>query len=198
MMLRKVSYLSAFIMAISINAPVLAALGTGKIGYVNIEQALVLELDAQELFKKLEEKERKILDDEQKASSEFEKKFADYQKSLPKLSDKAKIEQQQALTNEYQSLQAKFTQRRKEVMEERQKIIADLENKNRLLLECLARKEKYDIIYNSQALFYVSEEIKKNDITGKLVEAFNQAYPIKVTDTKKVPANQKSKKGQTK
>jgi outer membrane protein len=192
-MLKKVFYLSVAVFTIGINIPVNAAIGSTNIGYVNIEQALTMELDAQKSFQELEKEEQEILNGEQKASAEFEKKFADYQKSLPKLSDKAKIEQQKVLTDEYQSLQAKFTQKRKDVMEKRQRIIGDLENKNRLLLESLARKKKYDIIFNSQALFYVSDELKKHDITPELVKSFNEAYPPK-GDTKKTPVNKTDKK----
>lgn len=168
---------------IALAMPLKASVNLANIGYVNIEQALSMELDAQKLFKDLETEEQEILNAEQKASAEFEKKFADYQKSLPKLSDKAKMEQQAVLTGEYQGLQAEFTNKRRNVMEKRQKIIADLENKNRLLLESVARKKKLDIVYNSQALFYVSEELKKNDITSELVLEFNKAYPLK-TDKK--------------
>jgi Skp family chaperone for outer membrane proteins len=188
-MSRKVFCLFVAMLTLVINMPVLAAITPVNFGYVNIEQALTMELDAQKSFQELEKEEQEILNGEQRATAEFEKKFAAYQK----LSDKAKVEQQKALADEYQSLQARFTQKRKDVMEKRQRIIADLENKNRLLLESLARKKKYDIIYNSQALFYVSEELKKNDTTAELVAEFNKAYPLKAPDTKKTPVNQKGK-----
>ena len=66
---------------IALAMPLKASVNLANIGYVNIEQALSMELDAQKLFKDLETEEQEILNAEQKASAEFEKKFADYPES---------------------------------------------------------------------------------------------------------------------
>jgi outer membrane protein len=156
-----------------------------KMGYVNLEIALSQELEAQKYTKELEKEEQDILDAEQKAGADIEKKVADFQKTSAKLSEKAKLEQQTALGNEYNNLRQQFAQRRMDVNKKRQDILANVENKNRLLLESISRKEGYTLVFNSAVLVYVSEDIKKNDITAKLVAEYNKAYPVKVEGPKK-------------
>lgn len=165
-----------------------------KIGYVNLEIALSQELEAQKFVKELEKEEQDILDAEQKASMEIEKKFADFQNSMSKLSEKAKMDKQNALGTEYNSLKQHFSQRRMDVNKKRQDIVTNLENKNRLKLESISRKEGYSMVFNSAALVYVSEETKKNDLTAKLVAEYNKDYPVKVEGPKKPAAKDTKKK----
>jgi Skp family chaperone for outer membrane proteins len=158
-----------------------------KIGYVNFEVAFAQENEAQKHTADLEKEERAILEREQKARGDIETKMAKFQESMAKLSDKARQEQQMALGEEINKLQEQLNQKRVEHGQKRQHILGDLENKNRLLLESISRKESYDLVFNSAALVYASDEIKKNDITGKLVAEYNKAYPVKAEPAKAAP-----------
>jgi len=162
-----------------------AAVDPNKIGIVNFDIAFRDEHEAQKLTKDLEKEEQEILDTEQKASMEIEKKVAEFQKNMPKLSDKAKMDQQTTLSNEYNNLRQQFAERRVNVNKKRQEGVANLENKNRAKIESIARKENYSLVLNSAAVIYASDEVKKNDITSKLVTEYNKEYPVKAEAPKK-------------
>src|SRR5580700_4037928 len=78
-----------------------------KIGFVNFDVAFSQEHEAHKYTDELGKEEQEILDSEQKARIEIEKKMADFQKTMTKLTDKAKFDQQTALSNEISALQQK-------------------------------------------------------------------------------------------
>lgn len=162
-----------------------AKAGLLKIGYVNFEIAFAQEQEAQKYTAEVEKEERAILEGEQKARTEIEAKMAKFQESMAKLSEKARQDQQTALGNEINALQQQFTQRRSDLDEKRRRILADLENKNRLMVDSLSRKDNYSIVFNSASMVFVSEDIKKNDLTVKLVAEYNKTYPVKPEAPKK-------------
>lgn len=182
-----------FLLSVSFSGLVCAESAGFKLGYINFEKAFQEELEAKKHIQELEGKETAILEGEQKARVDIEGKMSEFRKSMAKLSEKARQEKETALTNEIALLQQQFNQKRQDLLQERQQILVDLESKNRLILDSLAKEEKYDMIFNSSSLLYVSPEIKKNDLSGKVVERYNKAYPVKV-ETKKNTTGGKSKK----
>lgn len=170
-----------------------------KIGYVNFEIAFAQANEAQKFTTELEAEERSILEREQKARTTIEGKLAKFQESMAKLSDKARQEQQMALNDEINKEQDALNKLRTDYTQKRQRILTDLENKIRLQVESLARKEGLDIVFNSVAMVFVSDKIKKNDLTTKLIAEFNKAYPVKAEPAKKgAPAKSPAKPAEKK
>jgi Skp family chaperone for outer membrane proteins len=169
-----------------------AALEMPKIGYVNFDVAFAQEQEAQKFTAELEKEERAIVEREAKARADIETEIAKMQEGATKLSDKARQERNAALGDVINKKQEELNQKRIEHNQKRQHILADLENKNRLLLESISRKENFSLVFNSAALVYASDEIKKNDITSKLVSEYNKAYPVKAEPVKKAPPAKKS------
>lgn len=170
--------------ALTAVASLTIAPSTLKIGYINFDIAFAEEQEAKEYSSKLEEKEKKILAAEDKARTDIESKMLDFKNTESKLGEKAKQEKQVALSNEINLLQQKFNQERQSLIQERQTILTDLEQKNRLILNSLAKEEKLDIVLNSSAILYLSDELKKNDLSKKVSERYNKAYPVKKDDKK--------------
>lgn len=150
---------------------------TPKFGYVNFEMAVSLQEEAKRDLGELDKTEAKINEDEQKAREDIEKKMANFRTSVASLSEKARQEKENALGEEIGKLQQLFAQRRSDLAKKKQELITKLENKNRLLLDSIAKNGSYDAIFNAAALVYVSNRLE--DVTGKLVEAYNKAYPVK-------------------
>jgi Skp family chaperone for outer membrane proteins len=163
-----------------------------KIGFVNFDVAFQEELEAQKYTKELENEERQIMDGEQKARADIEAKMGNFKSSVSKLSEKARLEKETALSNEIATLQQQFNQRRLELNQKRQHILQDLENKNRLLLESVSRQGKYDLVLNAAAIVFASNEIKNNDLTKTLVAKYNEAFSVKPEAPKKaIPSKKK-------
>lgn len=184
------SIYKAMLLALVPFSGAMAAVDALKIGYVDFEAALSQEHEAQKYTKELEKEEQDILGREEKERLAIEKKIADFQKSMPTLSEKAKLEKQTALGNEYKEWQETSTKRRMEANKNHQKIGASLQDKNRFKLESIAKKEGYTMIFNAAALAYASDELKKNDITPKLVAEYNKDFPVKVEGPKKPAAKE--------
>jgi Skp family chaperone for outer membrane proteins len=156
------------------------------IAYVNFQQAFAQEEEVQKRMKVLEEEEIKIAMDEQKARESIEKEVA----LMNKLTEKARLEKEKALGEKVNSFQKDFTDRRTVLTKKREEAVADLENKNKLLIESLAKRNGIDIILNSAAMVYASENLKKNDMTLELINDFNKAYPV-AKETPVKPATKK-------
>lgn len=185
--------LRAFILAVFFSS--LASASVLKLGYINFEAAFAKEQEAQKHIKDLEAKENAILEGEQKARVDIESKMNEFRKSMAKLSEKARSEKENALSSEISSLQQQFNQKRQDLLQERQQILVDLESKNRLILDSLAKEEKFDVVFSSSALVYVSPEIKKNDLSEKVVDRYNKAYPVKA-EAKKPAKDSKKRKAE--
>ncbi len=169
---------------------------TPKFGYVNFEMAVSLQEEAKRDLGELDKLESKINEDEQKARVDIEKKMANFRSSVANLSEKARQEKENQLGEEINKLQQLFNQRRTDLAKKKQELIARLENKNRLLLDSIAKNGGYDAIFNAAALVYVSDRIE--DVTNKLVEAYNKAYPIKAPGKAPAPAKPAPSKTSTK
>lgn len=158
-----------------------------KIGYVNMELALSRQLEAQKHTRYFEEEENKILKAEGEARTSIEKELASFNDSKSKLADAARLKKETELGEKINKLQTQFAQRRMELNQKRQEILQQLQTKNQLQIESISRKGGFSMVINSAALLYVSDDVKKNDLTDKLVAAYNEAYPV--TDgAKKAPA----------
>lgn len=165
-----------------------------KLGWVNFEAAFAAELEAQKYVKDLEAQENLIAVDEQKARTDIEAKMAKFKGAVAKLSDTARAAEEAKLSAEIGELQQKFTDRRSKLANDRSAKVTELENKNRLLVESLSRKGGYSMVFNSATVVYVSDEIKKNDLTQELIAQYNKAYPVKAAAPKAAPAKPAPKK----
>ncbi|MCA9507362.1 MAG: OmpH family outer membrane protein [Myxococcales bacterium] len=161
-------------------------LGAQKFCYVDFNTAIAREAEAQNYLQGLETAENDINNDEQKARADIEKKMTDFRSSMASLSEKARQEREAKLSAEISQLQQQFTQRRMEQNQKREQISRQLEAKNKLLIDSLARNNNCDITFNAAAIVSVSDEMKQNDLTPKLVESYNKAYPVK-KDSKTSP-----------
>lgn len=163
--------------------------------FVFYDRASAQEEELKKYTKELENDERAIIDAEQKARTMLETKMNKFQESMAKLSDKERQKQQTDLGNEITNLQQKFTQQRNDLNQKKERILADIDSKNKLLVTSIGQSEKCSIIHNGATIVYLSDDMKKNDITDKLVERYNKAYPAKAEPAKKsAPAKSAPKK----
>lgn len=195
--------LAGFMALMAFQAPAVPAL---KIGIVNFQRAIQEEKLAAEKMKQLETAERALVEAQQKAQSSMEKKISDHQAAKEKLNtkmmketNKAVIEKEakgiadaeQKLSAEIANLQKDFGERQQKHEANIQQEKADLELKNKLLVESIARKKGFSLVLPIEVLPYVSEEYRKeNDITDLLIADFNKAYPVAKPAAK--PATSKS------
>ncbi len=170
--------------SIFLAASLLADTKVPKYGFVNFEAAIAQEQEAQKFIRELEAEEIKIGESEQKARVDIEKKMKNYKDTVASLSEKAKAEKEMQISAEIGELQQKFQQQRSELGQKRQDRLRVLEDKNRLLVNSLSENGGYDMVFTSQALVFVSEPLKKNDLTQSLIAAYNKAYPIKADAAK--------------
>lgn len=178
--------LSAVVVLSSASNAAVTAGELGKIGFVNFEVAFSQEQEAQRYTKELENDERKIAEDEQKARVDIEAKMNAFKAGMSTLNDKARQDKETALSKEIELLQQQFTQRRTELNQKRQHILQDLENKNRLIIDSIAREKKYRLVLNKAVVIYSSPEAnKEDDLTPMVVERVNKAYPVKAEGPKK-------------
>jgi len=181
------SYLLRLIVSclVLINASsALAAPEQQKLGWVNFEAAFSAELEAQKYVKDLEVQENLIAADEQKARTDIEAKMAKFKGAVAKLSEAARAAEEAKISAEIGELQQKFSDRRAKLANDRSTKVAELENKNRLLVESISRKGNYAMVFNAATVVYVSDEIKKNDLTQDLIAQYNKAYPVKAVASK--------------
>ena len=94
-----------------------------KIGFVNFESAFAQEHEAQKHTADLEKEERGILETEEKARRDMELKMAKFQESMPKLSDKARQDQQTVIGKELDKLQQDLSMKRAAHTKKRQEIL---------------------------------------------------------------------------
>lgn len=165
---------------------------TPKFGFVNFEAALSQELQAQQVIGELEAEEIKLNQAFQQAQADLEQKVAAFKATAASLNNKAKEEAEMKLGNEYGALQQKFSQDRMNSAQKRQVELGKLEEKNRVLLNDISQKGGYDLVFNSAALVYVSDEIKKNDLTQSLITAYNNAFKPEVKAQPKPQAQPKA------
>lgn len=176
--------LSLFAVLLSMTLPVFAEVAVPKIGYVNVELALSKQVEAQKYTKSFEEEENKILKDEADARTSIEAKLTTFNSTKGKLTEEARMKQETQLGEEINKLQTQFAQRRMELNQKRQNILTQLQTKVQLQIESISRQGGYTMVLNSQAILFVSDAMKKDDLTDKLIAAYNKAYP---EESKKAP-----------
>lgn len=165
-----------------------------KMGFVNYEDAVAQELQAQKEIKDLQKKDQEINDASKKASDEFEKKYAEFTKAMETMNEKAREDKRKAFMNEYNALDQQFKKRRLDLEKDRQDLLQKLEGQNRFLLDNLARKEGYTMVFNAQALVYASDKLKAHDLTPKLIAEYNKTHPVQAETPKKAGTKAPAKK----
>lgn len=148
-----------------------------KIGYVNMQAAVAQEDEAQKVINEIKAEQQKLAEQAQKTQVEFQAEVAKFEAAQAKLDDKAKVTQGNALRTKFNDLQKQLTQQEEALQKKHQEKLSDLERKNALLIEAIAKEGKYAFVQKSETLLYVSPEMV--DLTGELVKRFNVAYKVK-------------------
>ncbi|MDP3804757.1 MAG: OmpH family outer membrane protein [Candidatus Omnitrophota bacterium] len=138
-----------------------------KIGYVDLAKVF-------DEYKKTKESE-KLLEEKGKAKEADRKKYVDELRKLKDeqslLSEKAKAEKQKAIDDKIKTLQDFDRTVRDELMKERNDrlavIMKDIEN----VVTAYAKETGYDLIANSRALLYGSEQY---DLTKEVLSRLNK------------------------
>lgn len=172
----------AFLITVSVSGLVSAkeAAQEAKFAVIDYDKVFAKEQIAQKHIKDLEGKEKAILSAEEKARTDIEKKMGEFQASMPKLSDKAKQDKETSLRTEISTLQQQFTQKREDLLKEREKVVADLEAVNRVILNEVMEEKGLTAVFKSAAL----AGSKLPDISDEVGERCNKAHPVKA-ETKK-------------
>lgn len=164
-----------------------------SIGIVDVQKAFGNIHEAQKYLREMAEEEEKILQDEESAKKTLQQDMVKLQQEATKLSAEARARKEDEFRNRIASLEEKSNKVRQSFMEKKAKIQGEVENKIKLRSESIARKRKYDLVINTPALLYVSDEMKKShDITDDLVREYNKDYPVKAAaPSAKQPAKKK-------
>jgi len=167
-----------------------------KVGYVNYEAAVAQEHEAKEILTKLENEEKGLQAAEQKARTELEAEVEKFHASAGKLDEKTRNAQQVALGNKANTVQQQLHQNRLKAEQNQQAEQKELLKKNQLLVDHIAKEGKYDLVLNSAAIVYASDNIKKNDLTQALATKYNATYAKKPEASKKKADSEATKKKQ--
>lgn len=166
-----------------------------KIGHVNLDAAIAKQYEAQNYIKEVDKLQADLNAEEQKADALFEEQVTKYRNSMAKLGEKARADEEARLSTMYRDQKQGFANRRLKLEEDHRQKAPEFQNKNRLLVESLGKKGNYDIIIYDQALAYISDDLKKNDLTEELVTQYNKAYPVKATPAAKTAPKAPTKPG---
>lgn len=162
-----------------------------KIGVVNVQAAVEQQHEPQKYLKEFESEEQKLLKDKEQAHMSLEAEMMKLQKEKSKMTEKAWGDKEEAFRKRFSLEQEKFSKADMAFNQKKQSYQLELENKEKLLIESIARKKGFSMVINMAAVPYISEDMKKSaDITPELVAEFNKAFPVKpkAEDKKAAPA----------
>lgn len=165
------------------------ALANPKLGFVDYDKAIKEEKEAQVIFKELEAKEIALATWEQDAKNKFEKEMNTYKEQMPKWKEEKRKTEEAKLSAKINELQQESARRRQELSSDQQAKLEELKLKNLRLVDEIAKKQSYAMIFNAATLVYVSDDMKKKfDITTDLVKAYNEKYKAPLTPPPAAPA----------
>jgi outer membrane protein len=182
---------AASIVAQSAPSPAGTASSTGKVGVLNVRQAIVATSEGKQASAELQGQ----FTSRQTELENLNKQLADISQRLQANGDKLSPEEGARLQRQGESLQKQLTRKKEDYQEDvnasQQEVIDRIGRKMMDVLDRYARENAYVAIFDSSAQgapIYVSNGI---DVTADIVKLYDQAYPAKASATTAKPAASK-------
>jgi outer membrane protein len=167
------------------------ASSTGKVGVLNVRQAIVATSEGKQASAELQGQ----FTSRQTELENLNKQLADISQRLQANGDKLSPEESNRLQRQGESLQKQLTRKKEDYQEDvnasQQEVIDRIGRKMIDVLDRYARENAYVAIFDSSAQgapIYVSNGI---DVTADIVKLYDQAYPAKASATTTKPAASK-------
>ena len=107
----------------------------------------------------------------ERMKSELEREIEDFEARALILSDSARREAEQKLTQKQSSFQEKYVTYEQEMQQTYYSMLEDLDTKMRAIVDKIAKEKGYDIVIDKAALVYVGPGAL--DITSALIQRYN-------------------------
>jgi outer membrane protein len=167
------------------------ASSTGKVGVLNVRQAIVATSEGKQASAELQGQ----FTSRQTELENLNKQLADISQRLQANQDKLSPEEANRLQHQGEALQKQLTRKKEDYQEDvnssQQEVIDRIGRKMMDVLDRYARENAYVAIFDSSAQgapIYVSNGI---DVTADIVKLYDQAYPAKASATTAKPAASK-------
>jgi outer membrane protein len=167
------------------------ASSTGKVGVLNVRQAIVATSEGKQASAELQGQ----FTSRQTELENLNKQLADISQRLQANGDKLSPEEGARLQRQGESLQKQLTRKKEDYQEDvnasQQEVIDRIGRKMMDVLDRYARENAYVAIFDSSAQgapIYVSNGI---DVTADIVKLYDQAYPAKASATTAKPGASK-------
>ena len=167
------------------------ASSTGKVGVLNVRQAIVATSEGKQASAELQGQ----FTSRQTELENLNKQLADISQRLQANGDKLSPEEGARLQRQGESLQKQLTRKKEDYQEDvnasQQEVIDRIGRKMMDVLDRYARENAYVAIFDSSAQgapIYVSNGI---DVTADIVKLYDQAYPAKASANTAKPAASK-------
>jgi len=167
------------------------ASSTGKVGVLNVRQAIVATSEGKQASAELQGQ----FTSRQTELENLNKQLADISQRLQANGDKLSPEEANRLQRQGEALQKQLTRKKEDYQEDvnssQQEVIDRIGRKMMDVLDRYARENAYVAIFDSSAQgapIYVSNGI---DVTADIVKLYDQAYPAKASATTAKPAASK-------
>lgn len=153
-----------------------------KYGIVDMQRVILSvaegKAERKRLEKQIKNKEKKLLE----AKAELEKLNKDWQSQAPLLSEKAKLEKQQAFQEKLISLRNAEMEFHADIKRKEQNATKHIADKVAVLVDKMATKENFIMIFetSTSGLLYLKDPV---DITARVIAAYDKAHPYKAKKT---------------
>jgi len=150
-----------------VQADAQAPAGASKIGVVNLQRTLVetsVGKNAQSKFESEKKKKQATLDSKQKA---LQKAAADLEKQRLVLTPEAMAKKQRELEKTYVELQQLYAQLERELAESQAKLIKEILSKASPVIQDLATKGGYSLIFDASAVVWAGKGVDLTDALNK-------------------------------
>jgi outer membrane protein len=151
-------------LAVCVNA--IAAGGSLKIGYFDIQAAVGQSEVGRKVLEDLKKEEEKLGSALEQKGRAFMTLKDEYDKKKDVMDEKAKSKKEKELTDMYGELQKMRTESTSKFNEERNAATAPLLKKVKDIADKIGKDEKYDFIFEKAALYFAGSE--KDDLTKRI------------------------------
>lgn len=164
-------FLLTLVIAALVTATAAVAADTLKIGFIDLQRAL-LESEAGKKAKidleSLEKSKKAVIDEKAKSISKVEEELGKQSSALSAEAKKVKEEELEKLQRDFQRLVADArTELQKKETELTEAILKDMSE----IVEVLGQEEGYTIIFRSEVILHANKEL---DLTDLLIKKFNE------------------------
>ena len=141
-----------------------------KIGVVNMQRALNETDEGKAAQKRLEKIKQNLESELNRKLKEFYKKETELRKAWSILKDAEKRKRAEDSRKEFEVLQKRYLEAERELMNKKTKEMMKISDKLTKVIERLARKEKFDYIFDNAAVLWAPRHV---DVTNEVIRAFN-------------------------